>query len=447
VRKLLALVLIPLMCIAGCGGGGGGGGSSGGGGGGGGGGQTIATAGPPNVESLVLDGGPAQLTTPSVNTAFVSVNVCIHGTTTCQTIDHVEVDTGSVGLRIIAGGASNAGGELTIGLTPLTDSSGHPLAECLQFADGFSWGSVATADITMPVSMETASNVIVQIIGATSAGDPANANPSCVPFPNTPLITENTVTSFGANGIIGVGPFLADCNPGASCDPGTPNCQTISNVKYCVPEYSATYFSCPTPTSCTQATVSSGQQLQHPGSLMAKDNNGVIIELPAVGDSGAASPSGGVLVFGIGTESNNALGSATQLLLNPDTGFVSATLSGSSNNPLTDSYLDSGSNGNFFASSLTPCGAANTPNAGFYCPTSTTSETATLSSASGSASLAADFDVANANTLFETNNTVFDNLAGTNADPESLDLGLSFFFGKNIYTGFQSNGTSPYFAY
>jgi Protein of unknown function (DUF3443) len=390
VRKLPALVLIPLMCIAGCGGGGGGSSGGGGGGGGSGGGGT-ATAGPPNVESIVLDAGPAQLTVPAVNTAFVSVKVCVHGTATCQTIDHVEVDTGSVGLRLIAGG--NAGGELTIALTPLMDSANQPLAECLEFADGFSWGSVATADVTMPVSGETASNVIVQIIGATSVGNPASANPTCVPFSNTPLVTENTVTSFGANGIIGVGPFLADCVPGASCPPGTPQCQTISGVNECVPEFSSTYYSCPTPTTCAQTTASASQQLQNPGSMFANDNNGVILELPALTSSGAANPPGAVLVFGIGTESNNGLGSAAQIMADNETGFISAMLNGAS---FPDSYLDSGSNGNFFSSSLTLCGTGNQPNAGFYCPSATTSENATL----GSNAVAADFDVANANTLF-----------------------------------------------
>jgi hypothetical protein len=279
--------------------------------------------------------------------------------------------------------------------------------------------------------METASNVVVHVIGATSAGDPANANPGCVPFP--PLVTENTVTSFGANGIIGVGPFLADCVAGENCDPGTPVCQGTQ----CVPQFSATYYSCPTPTSCAQTTAAASQQLQNPGSLFATDNNGVILELPAVGDTGASNPGGGLLVFGIGTQSNNGLGSATQVPLNTTTGFVSATLNGT---PLSDSYIDSGSNGNFFVSSLTPCGAPNTPNAGFYCPSSTMSQNATL----GADNLAANFDVANANTLFQSGNTEFNNVGGTIGDPKSLDLGLPFFFGRNIYTAWSPQ---PYFAY
>jgi len=37
-----------------------------------------------------------------VNTAYVTVTLCAPGGTTCQTIDHVSVDTGSYGFRVIA---------------------------------------------------------------------------------------------------------------------------------------------------------------------------------------------------------------------------------------------------------------------------------------------------------------------------------------------------------
>jgi hypothetical protein len=43
----------------------------------------------------------------------------------------------------------------------------------------------------------------------------------------------------------------------------------------------------------------------------------------------------------------------------------------------------------------------------------------------------------------------FSNLAGNNSDNTSVDLGLSFFFGRNIFTGFEdpATNTAPYFAY
>src|SRR5471030_982150 len=55
-----------------------------------------------NVASVIVDAGPLPTTNPSVNTLFTSVTVCVPGTTTCQTIDHIEVDTGSFGLRILS---------------------------------------------------------------------------------------------------------------------------------------------------------------------------------------------------------------------------------------------------------------------------------------------------------------------------------------------------------
>lgn len=387
--------------------------------------QVVAPAGPSsNVESIVLDRGPSALTIPVVNTAFVSIKICAPGSSTnCQTIDHVKVDTGSVGLRIIAGAAiGSGGGELTaLTLPAAVDASGNPLAECVHFADGWSWGSIATADITLPVSGESASGVNIQVISATSAGDPSAASPSCVP---AVLMTKNTVASFGANGTLGVGLFLNDCLTTSTCEPGG----------------SATYYSCPKGGVCTQTTTSSVAQLvPNPVSKFPKDNNGVILELPTVSDSGAANPSGGQLIFGIGTESNNGLGSATQLPANPTSGHITAMLNGST---LIDSYFDSGSNGIFFPSSLPVC----TPNNGFYCPTAATAENAIL----GSSNVAANFAVANAASLFtNTSLTAFNNLGGPNPDLQSLDLGLPFFFGKKIYIGFAnpSTGTTPYFAY
>jgi hypothetical protein len=173
----------------------------------------IASSGPPNVEPVLVDGGPSGLSPPSVNTPFISVTVCVPGTNTCQTIDHVEVDTGSIGLRLIAT-------QVSITLPALTDSSNRQLAECLQFADGTTWGSLVTADVTLPTSGETAKGVNVQLIGATSVGNPPSG---CTGT------TENTVSSFGANGIIGVGPFTNDCNSTGECAPGSQS----ANYYYC----------------------------------------------------------------------------------------------------------------------------------------------------------------------------------------------------------------------
>jgi hypothetical protein len=449
VRKFLALILTPLALLAGCGGSGtshsgpppppppppt----------------QVITPPGPPNAEKIVVDEGPTALTVPAVNTAFISVKVCMPDGTfsSCQTIDHIEVDTGSIGLRIITGlpqPLNPSAGQLTLALPPVPDPNNvsNMLAECYQFADGFSWGSVNKADIYLPVSGESATNVYIHVIGASSAGNPANPTPTnCVPKP--PLVTENTVPSFGANGILGVGPFINDCN----------------SVGDCSGNGSAVYYGCTataTP-SCAKTTVHLADQLPNPATLFATDKNGVIVELPAVGDSGKVEPVQGTLVFGIGTRSNNGLGGARKLLMCDGSntaaicmlngqllaGTVSASLNGTT---YQVSYLDSGSNANFFPTSITKCLA---PNDGFLCPSSTTSENATLTGTDG-LMVAADFDVANANSLFSptpcTPNCLvaFSNLAGPgDSSPDSLDLGLSFFFGRNVFTGIEPG---PYFAY
>jgi hypothetical protein len=424
VRKLLPLILtLPLLLLAGCGGGGGGGTTTTGptppatppt--------QSMATAGPPNVESMTIDTGPAGLTPPAVNTAYISVTICVPGTQTCQTIDHVEIDTGSIGLRLLASA-------VTLTLPAVTDATinGNPLAECLTFADNTSsYGSVNVADMTLPVSGEAAASVNVQIIGATSVGTQGNASdPACAGTAN------NTVDTFGANGILGVGPVLTDCNPSGSCTPGGA---------------SAVYYSCPTVTSCSGFSATVAQQLQNPVSLFAKDNNGVIVELPTISPNGVADPSPAVIVFGIGTESNNALGSAIKLVADPDTGEINATLNAGA--ALT-AYMDSGSNANFFAdSSLATCGPS--ADSTFFCPTTTVTEDVILTGFDGSAPTVGNFDVADATTLFSNATfTAFNDLGAPAfaGSTSSLDLGLPFFFGHNIYLAIEStNNPTPYFA-
>jgi len=439
VRKLPTLGLITIALVAaGCGGGGSSSNNGGGGGGGGGGTATIATPGPPNVEALIVDAGPPILTQnnqPAINTAFITVQVCVPPAfSTCQTFDHIEIDTGSVGLRILADAADTSGATFNLALPPVAGNAGQVLAECLHFADGDSWGSVNTANISLPISGEKSSTPFnVHVIGASSAGAPP---PDCIPSPSPPLQEENTVLSFGANGILGVGPFINDCNPVGSC--GTGN--------------AAGYFSCTTtaPVTCTALPnpgASLAQQIPNPVTLFAKDNNGIIIELPAAANNGAAGLKNGALVFGIGTENNNALGSAVQLFADPQQGFISATLDGKS---YPQSYLDSGSNGNFYSSSITTCPS---PNDVWYCPSSTVNENATLQGTNGTMG-AAPFNVANADTLFMNNPTftVFPELAGPGtctAQLCSLDFGLPFFFGRNVYTAIEdpTTGSAPYFAY
>ncbi len=64
-----------------------------------------------NTATVTVDAGPAALASgpdgySAFNQPYVTVTVCAPGSTSnCQTIDHVLLDTGSVGLRLLAAGA------------------------------------------------------------------------------------------------------------------------------------------------------------------------------------------------------------------------------------------------------------------------------------------------------------------------------------------------------
>src|ERR1700680_3256566 len=85
-----------------------------------------------NVQPLSVNAGPAN---NYANGIFTSVTVCVPGSaSSCQTMDGVLVDTGSIGLRVLSSA-------LTLTL-PQQTANGNPVVECLQFQDGFVWGRV-----------------------------------------------------------------------------------------------------------------------------------------------------------------------------------------------------------------------------------------------------------------------------------------------------------------
>jgi hypothetical protein len=116
--------------------------------------QAIVTSGS-NVLPLSVNLGP---TSNDDNFAFASVTLCVPGQpSNCQTIDNIQIDTGSSGLRILSP-------YLSLPLPQEIDSSGDPLVECTQFVSSYSWGPVQIADVQ--IAGEHASNVPIQVIGA-----------------------------------------------------------------------------------------------------------------------------------------------------------------------------------------------------------------------------------------------------------------------------------------
>jgi hypothetical protein len=389
----------------------------------------------------VVDSGPPGLAQTTFNIPQVSVTICQPGTSSCATIDHVLVDTGSTGLRIFASVLSAAG----LNLPVLTDPSvpANTIAECVPFVDGYTWGPLASAKVQL--AAESASSVSINII------DDDKSYPPAVPTGCASLGSNKSLNSpadFSANGVIGVGLFAQDCGSGcANCGltPATP-CTTRNDV----------YYSCnASANSCTLTSLALSTQVTNPVASFAADNNGVILQLPTISTSGAVSAQG-TLTFGIGTQSNNALGPAFVLQAD-DRGYFTTTFNSTA---LNMSFIDSGSNAYFFASSIATCSNA----AAFYCPNTPQNLSAVnqahdmFGNPSGGMSTVS-FEIDNlqsADSHFFALPAVGGTAAtstGPNALNNDFDFGLPFFYGRKVFIGIEalSGGlggpTGPYYAY
>jgi hypothetical protein len=361
-----------------------------------------------NVMSISVNGSLCSSATSInyLNKPCVSVTICNPGTAICQTVNDILLDTGSYGLRIFK--------QATTGLAlPQVTSGSGSLAGCVQFVDGTSlWGPIQTADVQL--ANEPAVKIPIQVIDASFATRPS----SCANAAADPL-------SAGFTGILGVGTFNEDC--GAGCVGSTAN---------------GIYFQC-TGSSCRGAAVSLADQVQNPVAHLPNDNNGVVVQLPAVPLGGVPSASG-TLVLGIGTQSNNGTVPSTVLPtdLNGDflTTFQGANVTG---------FLDTGSNGLFFPNINSALPICFSPDAEWYCPPVTRALLATTVGAFASSGPTASFNVGNFTSLMNSPNNVFSELAGPSA--VSFDWGLPFFMGRNVFLGLEGKSglgsTGPYVAY
>lgn len=369
-----------------------------------------------NAQALVVDSGPSGLTTPVVNIPYASVRICEPGTNTCQTIDHVLVDTGSTGLRLLASA-------LTLSLPSVGAGSGS-LYNCVQFLDqSYMWGAVRRADLHLggdQLDGEMAANLSIQVVGAADAPEAPSV---CAP---TGFSAKETLHALGARGILGIGHYPQDC--GAVCTSNAGN---------------GYYYARSSSGQVSGSTAPLSAQLQQPISLFTTNNNGVLISLPALGASGA-SRAQGVLVFGIGTQPNNQPGAVSVMTFNAS-GYFSTVFGGRA---LRQGFVDSGSNAWFFGTSSYPsCADAS----GWYCPLSVLSLQAVNTGANGQSSTI-DFSIANADSLLsQASVAATGNLAGPIGDDVSFDFGLPFFYGRQVFTAIQGRGTplgvGPYVAY
>lgn len=366
---------------------------------------------PQSTTANVVNVSVAAMTTPTPNMLTTSVTICEPGTTTCTTIDNVQVDTGSAGLRLLASALPSG-----FALPAVTAGSGtNPAGECLVFGSSYTWGAVRSADVKL--AGEVASSLPVQIIADPSV--PATPPTSCA---SASAMNMDSTDSLRVNGILGVGLLNADCGTGC--------------VNQALPSW---YYACASG-SCSESTQLLSHQVSNPVAAFATDNNGVVIALPAITGSNGAASVAGTMTFGIGTQANNAPGSATVLHAN-DSGDVETTTSDGT--VYSTSYLDTGSNALFFwSSTLAECDGI------WFCPNSPQSLSATIKGTDG-VTASTSFTVADAQTLFDTGDWAFNTLAAYNGN--AFGWGLPFFFGKNVFMAIEgqttSVGTGPFYAF
>jgi hypothetical protein len=344
-----------------------------------------------NVMNVNINGGPIGL----VDSPYGHVTVCVPGTTNCQTIDGLLIDTGSYGLRIF----SQA---LTVHL-PVQTSGSDRIAECADFGSFTAWGRVATADVTMGGEPKIL-NLPVQVINANfpvAGGLPAGCN-------DGEQIAQSP-QQLGFNGILGVGLLQYDC----------PTCPGKASAHG--------YYAC-TSTSCTAVKEPLDLQVQNPVALLPVDNNGVMLKLPAAPTNGAPKLTG-QLFFGVNTESNNEIPAGFTIFTADSTSLNFTTVF---QNVQRSGFIDSGSNGYFYDNPNLPlCPEPLSP---WYCPTALTGQSATNIGADGVQG-AFNFDIANAYDLAITNNLAFSDLGANVVGPDTFDWGLPFFLGRRVFVG------------
>jgi len=338
----------------------------------------------------------------SFNMLSASITVCVpgqQGPGQCVTVDKMVVDTGSTGVRIAASALQSLNSQLLTQAGAADDTTGaFPIAECMPFASGFTWGSVKRADIT--IGSRTASNIPIQV-----TGDGAFSTPSdCIAHGGSDI---STAKSLGANGILGIGHGVYDSQD--AVDTAIPG----------------NYYYCPSANSCISTRMKAAREVANPVAAFGADYNGTVIRLPAVPATGQAGVAG-QLIFGVGTQANNALPANANIFAVDKHGSLTTQYQGTVFN---NSAIDSGTNVYLFPDNTIPRTSE------FYTPTSALSLSATIEATDGSsAPLAIPFLIDNALNLSATRNAAFNNVGAYMSYSRMFLWGLPFFYGRSVYT-------------
>lgn len=356
-----------------------------------------------NAVDIVIDGGTAHNQGATVpNVPYVTVTICQPGSTTaCQTLDHVLLDTGSVGLRIFADALDGTATPPTM----IVDSTHQDVRECVNFVGGYSWGSMGMVDMTL--GRAKVARFPIMIIGDPRAG---TAPAACAQGPSL-----NSGLERGMKGILGVGHNQVDCGP------------------LCESARSSRYYACrPGTSDCERVGIPVAQQISNPVRAIGENVNGVVLQFPPV-PSRSAAQLHGTAYFGIGTHPDNTPSSSTQIYKLDASGLFTTTIGGRA---VTNSAVDSGSNAIWYPGSLPTC----SQHATFFCPDADVNETALITS-TNNVGAKVTFPVENADTALKSRQTLIPGLAGQASSPVDQSdwflWGMPFHFGRSVFIVFE----------
>jgi hypothetical protein len=368
-----------------------------------------------NTVPIVVDTSMAGVNQPSV-----TVTLCPPGAadnSQCVTVKNMLVDTGSVGVRVASSALPSALKAQLLTQAGATDDTvgSAPIVQCALFASGYVWGPVKRADVT--IGSKKASNIPIQVIGDGGYTTPAD----CISRggPNlSPLLGSNGSRAF--NGIVGIGHSVRDSS---------------AAVKSLIP---AGYYYCSSTNSCTSTRMPLAKQVMNPVAAFASNNNGTIIRLPALPAGGQASVTG-QLIFGVGTQSNNALPTNPNIVPVDGNGFFTTQYQG---RVIINSAIDSGTNGYAFSDSTIPTTGE------WYAPSSVLGLSATMEATNGTSKpIMVPFSIGNAGNVMSSGYAAYDNvgmylsslpvydvISNNMLSEEGFLWGLPFFYGRSVYT-------------
>jgi probable HAF family extracellular repeat protein len=368
---------------------------------------TATNIGSGNVAPLYVDGLPCvKAKTPFWNEPYTNIRFCAPGSNTdCQVIDHIIVDSGSVGLRLVSAAVKNA----LFAKMPTVTTGGKTVTECETYVRSYTYGPLKTADVY--IAGKVVRNFPIQVIGASGYPVPDD----CANQAPKDSTETDTVASFYGNGLIGVDFPLADDGRYYACTTSGKSC--VVNSAY--------------------------SKIPNLVSKFDADNNGVVMSLPLISYAGSKAPVIGSLTFGVGTEPNNKPPAGAVPLVNHfknDT-FVFNLQVGATNQAGTTSasaYIDSGTSDLALAPPSWPlCKDDEAGGNQYVCPPGYGEFPLGFYSSDKTApQFQIGVTVGNSTTLQSNGDVAYNDIAeipDKSSLPGTVALGLSFFFGKSNY--------------